>query len=64
MIKLVPIRQLFDDNKNQVCDTRHESCHFYVAEQLPNYSASCNYCQRGIPDKKPHRLCPVLVGAA
>lgn len=59
-VKMVPIRQLFDANGIQVCDTGHESCHFYVPAIVPNFSASCNHTQRGIPDNKPHRLCPVL----
>ena len=59
--KLVSIRQLFDHEGNQVCNLGHETCHFYV---LPTSGglcgASCNHCQRGIPNNKPHRLCPVL----
>ena len=58
-IKLVPIRQLFDELGNQVCSTSEESCHFLVPAISPNYVAACNHCQRGIPDNKPHRLCPV-----
>ena len=60
-VKMVPIRQLFDHEGNQVCNLGHETCHFYV---LPNTGgtagAACNHCQRGIPNNKPHRLCPVL----
>lgn len=58
-IKLVAIRQLVDAGGKQVCKTDGEACHFYV-EPRPNYGASCNHCQRGIPDNRPHRLCPVL----
>lgn len=58
--KLVPIRQLFDISGNQVCDLGHETCHFYVQPISNAHSASCNHCQRGIPNNKPHRLCPVL----
>ena len=58
-IKLVPIRQLFDDSGNQVCDLGTETCHFYVTER-DLVGGSCNHCQRGIPDNKPHRLCPVI----
>lgn len=60
-VKMVPIRQLFDHEGNQVCNLGSEMCHFYV---LPTSGglcgASCNHCQRGIPDNKPHRLCPVI----
>jgi hypothetical protein len=58
-IKLVPIRQLFDESGNQVCSTSDESCHFLVSAVAPNYETFCNHCQRGIPNNKPHRLCPV-----
>ena len=60
-VKMVPIRQLFDHEGNQVCNLGLETCHFYV---MPNtggtVGAACNHCQRGIPNNKPHRLCPVL----
>ncbi len=60
-VKMVPIRQLFDHEGNQVCNLGHETCHFYVLPKSGGLcGASCNHCQRGIPDNKPHRLCPVL----
>ena len=58
-VKLVPIRQLFDNSGNQVCDLGFETCHFYVVAR-GSFGASCNHCQRGIPYNKPHRLCPVI----
>ena len=60
-IKLVPIRQLFDYEGNQVCNLGSETCHFYVLPATGGLcGASCNHCQRGIPNNKPHRLCPVI----
>lgn len=60
-VKMVPIRQLFDHEGNQVCNLGSETCHFYVFPQTGGLcGASCNHCQRGIPNNKPHRLCPVL----
>ena len=63
-IKLVPIRQLFDHEGNQVCNLGSETCHFYVLPATGGLcNASCNHCQRGIPNNRPHRLCPVLAEA-
>lgn len=60
-ICMVPIRQLFDHEGNQVCSLGDETCHFYVLPKSGGLcGASCNHCQRGIPNNKPHRLCPVL----
>ena len=53
---MVHIRRLFNVAGTQVCDTESETCHFYVSGPNP----SCNHCQRGILDNRPHRLCPVL----
>jgi hypothetical protein len=60
-IVMVPIRQLFDAEGKQVCDTGDETCHFLVKTESLNFTAIyCNHCQRGVPNNKPHRLCPVL----
>ena len=63
-VVMVPIRQIYDAIGGQACFHEGETCHFYVAAPTPNFMPSCNHCQRGIPNNKPHRLCPVFDNAA
>jgi len=56
-MKLTDLRKILDENGFQVCATETETCRFFQSAR-PDYNARCSYCERGIIDKKPHRLCP------
>lgn len=52
--------QLFDATGQQVCPTATETCRFYEVIHTDNIINGCSYCERGIPDNRPHRLCPAV----
>lgn len=58
-IRMVPIRMLFNDDRQQVCSSNGEVCPFYVVISLG--WGACNHASRGIINFLPHRLCPVLL---